>query len=308
MTRGENPLLNKAVIPAAGLGTRLLPITKEMPKEMLPVVALMKNGQPSLKPMLQAIFEQLYDVGLREFAFIVGRGKRAIEDHFSPDDEFTRYLANKNQKDLAEDLEEFYEKINNSDIIFINQPRPKGFGDAVGRAALFTGKENFLIQAGDDLIISKNSDHLRRAIKTFDEYKADALFLIEEVPDPRKYGVITGNELEPGIFQVTNIVEKPKKPHSNLAIVALYIFKPIIYKAIREAEPDENGEIQLTDALKLLIDWKCKVYGLKLKTDERRLDIGTAESYLEMLKTTAYQCKPKKMPFRDRPITSDRFC
>ena len=278
-------LLKKAVIPAAGLGTRLLPITKELPKEMLPIVALMKNGQPCLKPMLQTIFEQLYDVGFREFAFIVGRGKRAIEDHFLSDEDFIRYLKNKNKKDLAQELQEFYNKINDSNIVFINQPKPKGFGDAVARASLFTGNEKFLMQAGDDLIMSKNNNHLKRAAEIFEKYDADTLFLVEEVPDPRNYGVITGKEIKPSIFQVTNIVEKPKKPPSNLAIVALYIFKPIIYKAISDVEPDENGEIQLADALKMLVEWNCKVYGLKLNPAERRVDIGTAESYLAMLKS-----------------------
>jgi UTP--glucose-1-phosphate uridylyltransferase len=279
-------LLKKAVIPAAGLGTRLLPITKELPKEMLPVIALSKKGELCLKPMLQAVFEQLYGAGFREFAFIVGRGKRAIEDHFSPDEGFIQNLRNKNKKSPAEELQEFYEKINNSSIVFINQPKPKGFGDAVGRAALFTGEEKFLIQAGDDLIISTNNNHLKRAAKTFEEYDADAIFLLEEVPDPRKYGVITGKEIKPGIFKVASIVEKPLMPVSNLAIVALYIFKPIIYEAIKKVKPDKNGEIQLTDALKLLVAWNCQVYGLKLKSNERRIDIGTAESYLEMLRST----------------------
>ena len=279
-------MLKKAVIPAAGLGTRLLPITKELPKEMLPVVALSKKGELCLKPMLQAVFEQLYGADFREFAFIVGRGKRAIEDHFSPDESFIQNLRNKNKKSPAEELQEFYEKINNSSIVFINQPKPKGFGDAVGRAALFTGEEKFLIQAGDDLIISKNNNHLKRAAKTFEEYDADAIFLLEEVPDPGKYGVITGKEIKPGIFKVASIIEKPLMPLSNLAIVALYIFKPIIYEAIKKVKPDKNGEIQLTDALKLLVSWNCKVYGLKLKSNERRIDIGTAESYLEMLRST----------------------
>ena len=278
-------MLKKAVIPAAGLGTRLLPITKELPKEMLPIVALMKNGQPCLKPMLQAIFEQLYDVDFREFAFIVGRGKRAIEDHFLPDEDFIQYLENQNKKDLADDLQDFYNKISDSNLVFINQPKPKGFGDAVGRAASFTANEKFLMQAGDDLIISKNNSHLKRAVETFENLNADTIFLVEEVPDPRNYGVITGKEIKSGIFQVTSIVEKPKKPPSNLAIVALYIFKPIIYKAISEVKPDENGEIQLADALKILVDWNCKVYGLKLHPAEKRVDIGTAESYLAMLKS-----------------------
>jgi UTP--glucose-1-phosphate uridylyltransferase len=278
-------LLKKAVIPAAGLGTRLLPITKELPKEMLPIVALMKNGQPCLKPMLQAIFEQLYDVGFREFAFIVGRGKRAIEDHFLPDEDFIQQLKKQNKTALAEDLQIFYNMISDSNLIFINQPKPRGFGDAVGRAALFTGNEEFLMQAGDDVIISKNNSHLKKAAKVFEKYSADTLFLVEEVSDPRNYGVITGNEIESGLFQVTSIMEKPKKPLSNLAIVALYFFKPVIYEAIREVKPDEKNEIQLADALKLLVDWNCKVYGLKLNPNERRVDIGTAESYLAMLKS-----------------------
>jgi UTP--glucose-1-phosphate uridylyltransferase len=278
-------LLKKAVIPAAGLGTRLLPITKELPKEMLPIVAQMKNDQLCLKPMLQAIFEQLYGTGFREFAFIVGKGKRAIEDHFTPDEDFIRYLKTKNKEDLAQELQEFYDKINNSNILFINQPKPKGFGDAVARASIFTGNEKFLMQAGDDLIISKNNNHLKRAMEAFEKYGADTLFLVEEVPDPRSYGVITGEEIKPSLFQVTNIIEKPRKPPSNLAIVALYIFKPTIYRAINEVKPDKNGEIQLADALKLLIEWNCKVYGLKLNSSEKRVDIGTAESYIAMLKS-----------------------
>jgi UTP--glucose-1-phosphate uridylyltransferase len=281
-------LLKKAVIPAAGLGTRLLPITKEFPKEMLPITALMKNGQVCLKPMLQAVFEQLYSVGFREFAFIVGRGKRAIEDHFSPDEDFVQYLKNKDKRDLAEELQEFYNKINNSEILFINQPKPKGFGDAVARASIFTGNEEFIMQAGDDLIISRNNNHLKKAIKKFEKYNADTLFLLEEASDPRNYGVITGKEIRPKFFQATNIIEKPKKPPSNLAIVALYIFRPIIYKAISEVEPDKNGEIQLADAIKKLIEWDCKVYGLKLDPNEKRVDIGTAQSYIAMLKTIAH--------------------
>lgn len=278
-------MLEKAVIPAAGLGTRLLPITKELPKEMLPVVALMKNGQPCLKPMLQAIFEQLHEAGFRKFAFIVGRGKRAIEDHFSPDEDFVEYLKSKSRNDLAEEMQSFYAKIAQSNILFINQPKPKGFGDAVARAKMFTGNDSFLMQAGDDLIISRNNAHLKRAIKTFEEEDADTLFLVEEVPDPRSYGVITGEEIKPRLISVNSIVEKPKKPPSNLAIVALYLFKPVIYEALSHVKPDENGEIQLAEALKLLIEWKCKVYGLKLGKEERRIDIGTAESYLSMLKS-----------------------
>jgi UTP--glucose-1-phosphate uridylyltransferase len=279
-------LLKKAVIPAAGLGTRLLPITKELPKEMLPIVAPMKNGQLCLKPMLQAIFEQLYSSGFREFALIVGKGKRAIEDHFSPDEDFVSYLENRHKPELAEELQEFYDKINHSKILFINQPKPKGFGDAIARASIFTGGEEFLMEAGDDFIISRKNNHLTRALGAFEECRADALFLVEKVTDPTSYGVITGEAVKPRLLRVRSIVEKPKKPPSNLAIIALYMFKPIIYEAIGQTEPDENGEIQLADALKLLIEWNCRVYGLQLNPAERRVDIGTAESYIAMLKST----------------------
>jgi len=273
----------KVVIPAAGLGTRLLPVTKELPKEMLPVFFKGKGGRVCLKPMLQAVFEQLYDAGFREFVFIGGRGKRAIEDHFSPDDNFIESLRNKNKDDLVEELQEFYKKINNSTIVFVNQPKPKGFGDAVYRAMIFTGDDPFLVHAGDDLILSRNNDHLERIMKVFEHYDADAVFLVETAKDPRRYGVIIGDAIKPGVFEVKKVVEKPKEPPSNLAVIALYAFKPIIYRAIEKVEPDESGEVQLTDAISLLLNWQCKVYASKLKDDERRIDIGTPESYLRVL-------------------------
>lgn len=278
-------LIRKAVIPAAGLGTRLLPMTKETPKEMLPIVVNRDNGTVCLKPMLQAVFEQLYNEGFREFAFIVGRGKRAIEDYFSPDYNFVEYLKRKNKNQSALELEEFYEKIKNSTIVFVNQPAPSGFGDAVHRAAIFTQNEPFLLHAGDDLIISQNNNHIKRLIQAFKDYEADAVFLIEDVQTPQNYGVIKGKEISPNIFKVTEVIEKPKKPPSRMAIVATYIFKPIIHKALEKIKPDENGEIQLTDAIQLMINWQCNVYAVKLRDDEKRIDIGTAENYIKTLKT-----------------------
>ena len=278
-------MIKKVVIPAAGLGTRLLPVTKEMPKEMLPIFVRKDDGRLCLKPMLQVVFEQLYDAGFREYGFIVGRGKRAIEDHFSPDEGFIEYLRNKNKAELAEELQGFYKKINDSTIVFINQPQPKGFGDAVYQAKIFTQNEPFLLHAGDDIILSKNSDHLKRLMEKFDDYDADVMFLVEEVEDPGKYGVMVGNEIKSGIFKVTEVVEKPKKPPSNLAIIALYIFKPSIYQAIEKVGSKGGVEVELTDAVELLINWGRDVYALKLQRDERRIDIGSPETYLETLKT-----------------------
>jgi len=279
-------IIKKVVIPAAGLGTRLLPITKELPKEMLPIFFKGKNDRIYLKPILQAVFEQLYDVGFREFCIVVGRGKRAIEDYFSPDDSFIEYLKTKNKVKPANELQEFYEKIRDSAMLFVNQPTPKGFGDAVYRAKPFTEDKPFFLHAGDDLIFSENGDHIRRMIEAFEHYDADATFLVEQVQDPRRYGVMMGNEIKPGVLEVKKVVEKPKKTPSNLAMIALYILKPIIYEAIEKVKPDERGEVQLTDALQLLLDQQCKLYALKLRSDEHRIDIGTPETYLRILKTT----------------------
>lgn len=282
---GVSLTTKKAVIPVAGLGTRLLPMTKELPKEMLPIFFRGKSGGICFKPMLQAVFEQLYDVGFREFGFIVGRGKRAVEDHFTPDENFLGFLKNTNKEQLANELQEFYEKISSTTIMFINQPKPRGFGDAVYQAKSFTNNEPFLMHAGDDLVLSQNLDHFRRLINTFERYHADAAFLVEEVEDPRTYGVITGEEVQHSVFEVEEVIEKPREPPSNLAIIALYVFKPIVYKAIENVKPNGSGEIQLTAALQLLLEWKCKLYATKLRSAERRIDIGTPEAYLKTIRT-----------------------
>ncbi|HDI74672.1 MAG TPA: hypothetical protein ENF55_01810, partial [Thermoprotei archaeon] len=172
--------MKKAVIPAAGLGTRLLPTTKELPKEMMPIF-YKRRGETILKPTLQIIFEELYDAGIREFCFIVGRGKRAIEDHFTPDYNFLEYLRKKGKEVVAEDIEEFYEKIDNSVLVFVNQPQPRGFGDAVLKAKAFVGNEPFIVHAGDAIIFSENNEHLKKIINVFYHKKAEAVFLLKEV-------------------------------------------------------------------------------------------------------------------------------
>ncbi|MHA1334007.1 MAG: sugar phosphate nucleotidyltransferase [Candidatus Odinarchaeia archaeon] len=271
-------MIKKAVIPAAGLGTRLLTATKEMPKEMLPLFAKGANGNICLKPILQLIFEQLYDAGFREFCIIVGRGKRAIEDHFNVDKGFVEFLKEKKKIDHATDMESFYQKLLNSHIIFMNQPAPKGFGDAVYRAKPFTGSESFLVNAGDDLVVSKNGDHLRRLIKVFEEKNADAAFLVEEVDDPRKYVVIEGEEVEENVYHVKNIVEKPSEPVSKIAAIAVYIFRSRIYKALLKAvlKVNEEQPLKAVEAaekhLGSLKEKKISILGLSFKpnTDDIR--------------------------------------
>lgn len=276
--------VRKAVITAAGLGTRLLPYTKELPKEMLPLYARCVHGELCLKPVLQLIFEQLYDYGVREFCFVVGRGKRAIEDFFTRDSNFLKYLYAKNKHVLAQALDEFYRKVESSTIVFVNQPEPKGFGDAVYRARFFVGDEPFIVHAGDDLILSENADHLIRLVRVFEEMNAEAAFLVEKVEDPRRYGVIRGVEVYPRVYRVVDIVEKPEKPPSNIATIAVYIFTSRIFRALEKVMPDRSGEIQLTDAIKLLVEEGHPVYAVELLPHEKRLDVGTPESYWDALR------------------------
>lgn len=283
-------MVKKAVIPAGGLGTRLLSATKEQPKEMLPIFTRTVEGQLRLKPLLQVVFEELYDIGIREFCFIVGRGKRAVEDHFTPDDGFVEYLKGGNRPELAHELDRFYDTIRNSAVIFANQPRPRGFGDAVHTARVFTGGEAFLVHAGDDLIVSKNNNHLSRLVNAYYRYNADVTLFVEKVKDPTKYGVIAGKQVDQGAYKVERIVEKPSIPPSNLAAVAIYVFNPMIHQAIEKVQPDESGEVQLTDAIQQLIDQECRVYAIELKKDEKRVDIGTPESYWIALSTTYDRC------------------
>jgi len=273
-------VIRKVVLPVAGLGTRLLPMTKEMPKEMLPIFLDSVNGGPCLKPTVQAVFEQLYDVGFREFGFIVGRGKRVIEDHFTPDDGFVKELERRNKADLAEELRSFYKRVVSSTIVFINQPEPKGFGDAVLKAKSFVN-EDFLVHAGDTYIVSQDHNHIQSLIGNHEKLGAEATMLVQEVENPRIYGVIEGEEVKNGVYRVRRAVEKPDKPPTNLAIMPVYVFDPIIFKALEATSPGKSGELQLTDGIQRLIDWRLKVYAVKLPPDGIRLDIGNPSSCWE---------------------------
>ncbi len=281
-------VIRKVVIPAAGLGTRLFPATKEQPKEMLPIFSQTVNGEASVKPVVQVVFEQLYNAGLREFCYVVGRGKRGIEDHFTPDVDCIKSLEGMGKTDQATDLETFYDKLSTSTIMWVNQPEPKGFGNAVLMTQPFVQNEQCLVHAGDSSIISKNMDYIKKLLRTYDRFNADAAFIVLEIKNPKQYGVIEGNEVETGVFKVKTAVEKPEKPATNLAIMAMYAFQPIIFKALETTLPGINGEIQLTDAIQKLIDWGLKVYAVKLDNEYKNLDIGSPERYWEAL-TLSYQ-------------------
>jgi UTP--glucose-1-phosphate uridylyltransferase len=276
-------MIRKVIIPAAGLGTRLFPATKEQPKEMLPIFSTTKTGDLAVKPVVQMVFEQIYDAGLREFCYVVGRGKRGIEDHFTPDASCVRNLEILGKNGQATDLERFYEKLATSTIMWVNQPEPKGFGNAVLMAQPFVQNEHCLVHAGDSFIISKDMDYIRKLLAAYERFKADAAFIVLEIENPRQYGIIEGDEVDTGIFKVKAALEKPEKPPTNLAIMAMYVFHPVIFKALEATKPGKKGEIQLTDAIQKLIDWGLSVYAVKLDKKYAHLDVGSPERYWDAL-------------------------
>ncbi|MGB6680962.1 MAG: sugar phosphate nucleotidyltransferase, partial [Candidatus Bathyarchaeia archaeon] len=182
-------MIRKAVIPVAGLGTRLMPATKEQPKEMLPVFSN-TNGQICVKPLVQIIFENIYDAGVRDFYFIIGRGKRVIEDHFTQDYEYLRMLENVGKDVASTELQRFYKKLENSRIVWVNQPSPRGFGDAVLKVHNIIGNEGFLVHAGDTHIISNEHNYLQELADEYERLDSDAILLLQEVEDPKHYGVV----------------------------------------------------------------------------------------------------------------------
>lgn len=274
----------KAVITAGGVGTRLLPFSKEIPKEMAPILMANSSNSVVVKPIIQAIFEQLHSSGARDFLIVVGRGKRAIEDHFTEDHSFLELLVNSGKKTGG--LASFYHKLSSSNISFINQPRPLGFGDAVLRTERYVS-DPFLVHAGDTYIISENNSHLERLASMGLKYNADVTILLEEVRDPRPYGVVLGAGLQEGVIEIDKAVEKPNTYVSNMAIMPIYIFNSSIFEALANVHPSNGGELNLTDAMQILISEGKRVIGVKLQSNEVRLDIGSADTLLETLRISS---------------------
>ena len=279
--------VSKAVITAAGLGTRLLSVTKEMPKEMLPLFSPSRTQEIGVKPVLQLIFEQLYEKGVRLFCFIVGRGKRSVEDFFTPDYHYVELLRKRGKVEAAEELEDFYRKIESSVVVWINQPEPQGFGDAVLRSEPFVGDEPFLVYAGDTYIISEGHGFLERMLNAFTDGKAHAVLLLKEIPKAsqlKHYGVAEVEESGEPYLEVVRVVEKPEKPPSNLAIMPVYIFSHEIFASLKTIPKGRGNELQLTDAIQHMITRGLSVRGVKMVDGEVRLDVGVPETYWEALK------------------------
>jgi len=271
--------VKKAVIPAAGLGTRLLPVTKEMPKEMLPLFD--RGAALSLKPLIQVVYERLYRAGVREFCVITGRGKRALQDYFSRDEGYLAFLDSNGKGGLADGLRQFYEMVESSSLLWVNQPRPTGLGAAVALAEPFAGGEPFVVHAGDTYIASEG--YLERMMGSFERIRPKALFLTARVEEPKSYGIVEEYEVEgEGLYRVLKVVEKPEAPRTNMAIVPVYVFAHGLFDVLRAVKPGAGGEVQLTDAIQRIAE-EDEVYALELENSGDYIDIGRPESYLKAL-------------------------
>ena len=268
--------MTRVVITAAGKGTRLLPFTKEMPKEMMPIFSNVFTNNRVVLPLLQYIYEQLYSMNFRDYCFVVGREKRSIEDHFTPHETYLRDLAG----DYKKIMTKFYQKLEKSHLVWINQNKPLGFGDAVRRAERYVGKEDFIVHAGDVTILSKNKHPILRLMETAKKNPdAKAILLCKKVIDSKRYGVPTVNKLSNNLFIVKEVVEKPKKPKSEFGILPLYYFKSDIFSSLKKIKLGKGKEFQLTDAIQNLLQEKQKVLAIILNKNEEEVDVGTVESY-----------------------------
>jgi len=266
----------KAVVPVAGMGTRLLPATKSQPKEMLPV---------GRRPVVQYVVEELQAAGLGQILFVTGRKKSAIEDHFDPDPELVRMLSAGGGYALLEEL-----AFTETDVSFFytRQSSPRGLADAVSRAQEFVGDAHFVVALGDSIIMSKDgASFVREMTRVHVESGAACTIAVEEVePDEvYRYGIVKPKSgVEPGAdFDIEDLVEKPRPEvaPTSLAIAARYVFSPAVFEAIRRTAPDRNGELQLTDSIRLLIQLGYSVRAMRLRPGERRYDIGNFESYFK---------------------------
>lgn len=260
--------VRKAIIPAAGLGTRFLPATKAQPKEMLPIVD---------KPTIQYIIEEAVASGIEEILIITGRNKRAIEDHFDKSVELEMELKNKHKDELLKLVDDIS---NMAEIYYIRQKEPKGLGHAINCAKTFVGNEPFAVMLGDD-VVDNDIPCLKQMIDVFDEYKTTILGVQEvSYEDVNKYGIVKGMHIENGVYKVKDLVEKPDKDKapSNIAILGRYIITPKIFDILEHTKPGKGGEIQLTDALKELLTTEA-MYAYTFKG--KRYDVGDKLGFLQ---------------------------
>jgi len=267
--RGRDEMkVKKAIIPAAGLGTRFLPATKAQPKEMLPIVD---------KPTIQYIIEEAVASGIEEILIITGRNKKCIEDHFDKSIELELELEKSGKTELLEMVRNISDMV---DIHYIRQKEPRGLGHAIHCAKTFVGNEPFAVLLGDDVVDSK-TPCLKQLIECYSEYNTTILGVqTVEKENVSKYGIVDGIHIEDRVYKVKDLVEKPsvEEAPSNVAILGRYIITPEIFNILENTKPGKGGEIQLTDALKTLIS-KEAMYAYNF--EGKRYDVGDKLGFLQ---------------------------
>lgn len=260
--------VKKAVIPAAGLGTRFLPATKAQPKEMLPIVD---------KPAIQYIVEEILESGITDILIITGRNKRALEDHFDKSVELEYQLEEKEKHDLLEIVQGISKMVN---IHYVRQKQANGLGHAINCAKTFIGNEPFAVLLPDDIIDSQKPC-LKQLIEVYDEHACSVLG-VQQVPkeEVNKYGIVDGKAINSSCYSVNNLVEKPpiEQAPSDIAIIGRYIITPEIFNILGHTKPGAGGEIQLTDALKELITTQKMI---AYQFEGNRYDIGDKQGFLK---------------------------
>lgn len=278
--------MRTAVITTGGLGTRLLTSTKGNPKTMLPLFDKSpdRNADPSLRPLLETIFENLYDFGFRRFCFIVGsKTKNSILNHMTPDPSFIQLLKKRNSTydtRFIRMLTRLYKKINNSKISWIQQPTPMGFGHALLSAKKFVKNDTFLLHAGDAYFPNyefiSDFTNLHKTSKN-----VSGTLLIQKKKTLQGYGIAQLNKKN-NLHLIFDVEEKPKNPKSNWVILPIYVFEPTIFKALEKTERGYNNELQVTDAIKTLLNWNKKIMGYNFGK-KQWFDIGNPRNYFKAL-------------------------
>lgn len=263
-------MIKKCLFPVAGYGTRFLPATKSMPKEMLPVVN---------KPLVQYGVEEALDAGLVEIGFVTGRGKRAIADHFDVSYELEHQIAGTSKEAYLNSIRDVMAK---GSFSFTRQPEMRGLGDAILNGKRLLGDEAFGVVLSDDLCVAEDGDGvLSQMVRLYKQFRC-SIVAVQEVPEDQihKFGVIAGSQIKDGIYQVSDMVEKPdaKDAPSNLAIIGRYILTPDIFEILGSTPPGKNDELQLTDALLTQARSGCV---LAYKFKGRRFDCGSVEGFVE---------------------------
>jgi UTP--glucose-1-phosphate uridylyltransferase len=273
--------ITKVVIPVAGLGTRLLPATKSQPKEMLPV---------GRKPVVQYVVEEMIHQGLKNILFITGRNKRSIEDHFDRDMELTERLTENGNAALLEEVDYEAEGVHffyRRQSIRPGWKTPAGLGDAVAASKDFVGKEPFVVALGDSIIKGGNHSGLvQRLIASHVRHGSSCTIAVCSVPhdEVHRYGIVKPKGRMGSDFEIEDMIEKPQENEapSRFAVAARYVFNPEIFTALEHTAPGAGGELQLTDAIRILLKMDHQVRCVKLKKDETRYDIGNPESYFRV--------------------------